>query len=152
MDDGPAAALDVVDQDVEASEALDHGLCHEGDVLGLPQVRLKDEMLPAGGGQVASEVSQFFLPVEISYRNCGAGLRQSQRDGLADALDAAEDERRSSIKIHESPPSSRLNAAATPEEKSQTANRRVGLTCSPRIIRQETAGSRGSGGSGFQPR
>ena len=48
-------------------------------------------MIPAGGSQGASEAFQLFLPVEVVYRNRGAGLRQRQRDGLADAFDAAED-------------------------------------------------------------
>ena len=77
-------------------------------------------MVPPAGGEVPPEAFQFLLPVEIVDRNGGAGLRQRQRDGLADALDAAQHESDFADQVHAQEAFPKLNRSLTSEERHDT--------------------------------
>ncbi|MCU0299941.1 MAG: hypothetical protein MUF33_15745 [Candidatus Nanopelagicales bacterium] len=100
VDHGPAAALDVVDQDVEAAEAAGHRVDERRNGLHLPQVRAQDHGSAGRARQFALERRQFLLPVEPGHGDRDPGLGQGQGNGLADPFDAPQHQRRLAVQLH----------------------------------------------------
>ncbi len=92
MDHRPAAAFDVVDEDVQATEAIDHPCHHIGNGGCVEQVGVQDQVRGTRAFEIGLHGRLAFGPVEPGGRHADAALEQIHGNGLADAFDRSEDQ------------------------------------------------------------
>ena len=89
MNNGPAAAFDIVDQNVKTAEMIDDPLNQAGCFFNFKQIGFKDKMGAAGIGEILFQPLEFFFPVKIIQGYLYPLLRQGQPDLFADTLNCA---------------------------------------------------------------
>ncbi len=90
MDDGPATSLDIVDQDVEATEVIDDPADETFYRFGFDQVRPEDQVGGRLFGKSLLKIRQALFPIVIVKGDTGSLSGKGQADTLADALDGTE--------------------------------------------------------------
>ena len=92
MNHRPAAAFDIVDQDVETAEAVDDPLNQACDFFNLDKIGLKNKMRMAGISKVLFQALEFLLPVKLVQSYPDPVFCQGQPDFFADTLDSTQNE------------------------------------------------------------
>lgn len=90
VNDRPAAAFDVVDQDVKPAVFFDYALDKAWDFFDFQQIGLNDQVFLARIGKVPLQVRQLLFPVKIIQHHLNAPLCQRQTYAFADTFNGTE--------------------------------------------------------------